>query len=395
MGWGFYTSVVAGLLGAASPAAQVRILVFPHVQKLTDPQGRDTRIDEVTLKTPGICTATSSKGKVVQRGPELTFRFASLPAPLTVKCTEPPTVVRPAPLGSYRYAGSFVVQRAKSRAPEVQVINYLTLEDYLAGVLPAEMEQDWPLEALKAQAVAARTYAAWEIGRARHSMPHDPGYDLDDTVQFQAYSGLPTNPLPSTARALEQTKGKLLTTANGAPIRAYFHADSGGHTEDAANGILIDIPAPYCVGKAEVYDERQAPPPWEKRVPLAEAQAKLEAEHLLPAGETLTGAEVDEATRFPSGRAKTVLLSRSAGAAVVPPLAISAIDLRFALELRSTLFHVKVEGSDLVFDGRGSGHGVGMSQWGAKLLSDQLHWDYSKILLFYYTDVKLCEHCSW
>jgi stage II sporulation protein D len=368
--------------------ADVRVLVFPHLLKYVAPQGRETRPAEVGLRTSGTCVATNGRGKVVQQGPSLSFQWASLKEPLRVACTAPATVVREAGLPSFTYVGSFVVQRGTGLPAQVQVINEVTLEEYIAGVLPAEMDQEWPLEALKAQAVAARTYAAWEIARARH--PHrtrgqaDPGYDVDDTVQFQAYSGVPEHPLPATAQALAETRGQLLTTADGAPIRAYFHADSGGHTEDAVN-VMPEVPAPYCLGKEEVYDLSKAPPPWVKRVSLAAAATALEAEHLLPAGTALAKAEVEESTRFPSGRARTVLLTSHEGAT----REVSAIDLRFALALKSTLFHVAVDGTDLVFEGRGSGHGVGMSQWGAKLLSDQFHWDYSKILLFYYTDVKL------
>jgi stage II sporulation protein D len=393
MGWRGYTVVVAGILSATqsvaqAPAPDLRVLVFPHLLKYAEPQGRETQFKTVTLESKGTCVATTQAGQVAARGSSLTFKWETLPAPLQVSCTAPVTLVREKKLPSFTYSGSFLVQRSQAATSpaQVQVINELPLDQYLAGVLPAEMAEDWPLETLKAQAVAARTYALWEWKQARRP---GLGYDFDDTVQYQAYSGIPSFPIPAATRALEETSGIVLTTADGKPIRAYFHSDSGGHTEDAANAIP-EVVAPYCMGKPEVYDLSKAPPPWEKRMSLTEAQAALQGAGMLPAGAALEDAEVDEATRYPSGRAKTVVLSEASGAKTP----VLAIDLRFALGLKSTLFHLHKEGADLVFEGRGTGHGVGMSQWGAKLLNDELHWEFSKILLFYYTDVKLCEHCS-
>jgi stage II sporulation protein D len=375
-------TLAGGQAEASSP--DLRVLIFPHLLKYVAPQGRETLVTGVTLKTEGICTARNRSGQVVQQAAELRFNWDGVTEPLAVDCTKDAQVVREAGLPSYTYSGSFTIQRGRETKAQIQVINWVTLENYLAGVVPAEMPQAWPLETLKAQAVAARTYALWELRKARRERPMgsalDTGYDIDDTIQYQAYTGSTEAPLPQTVQALQETRGKFITTGNGSPIRAYFHADSGGHTEDAANAIL-EVPAPYCLGKAEVYDPAGAPAPWVKKIALAEATQKLQAAGLITG--TLTTAEVEEATRLPSGRAKNVVLTADSAKTV------SALDVRFALGVKSTMFKVHVEDGSLIFEGRGSGHGVGMSQWGAKLLVDQLHWDYEKILLFYYTGVTL------
>jgi len=272
----------------------------------------------------------------------------------------------------------------------IQVINDVGLEDYLLGVIPGEMPQSWPLQTLKAQAVAARTYALWELARSRTDRPPgtalDTGYDFDDTVQFQAYIGSTEAPLPATTQALSETAGEVLVTSDGLPIRAYFHADSGGHTEDAANAIP-SVPAPYCLGKPEIYDASQAPGPWTRHFARAELSHLLQTAGLIATGPVVSAAHVDEGSRLPSGRAAKIWVQLSDGTEVM----IDALKLRFSLALRSTLFLVKADGDGFTFEGRGWGHGVGMSQWGARLLNDQFNWDYVKILDFYYTGVKLAH----
>jgi stage II sporulation protein D len=366
-----------GLKGIWAGVSVLRILVFPHILTYVDPQEREHDLTHVELKSSGTCTPSNLK-----------FAFEDVTQTITVNCTAPITVVREQGLRSFTYAGSLRIQRGTELPPHLEVINDVGMEDYLLGVIPGEMPQSWPLETLKAQAVAARTYALWELARARRERPLgskvDPGYDFDDTVQYQAYIGATEPPLPATSQALAQTQGQVLVTPDGLPIRAYFHADSGGHTEDAANAIP-DVPAPYCVGKPEIYDASHAPGPWTRSFAAADFTRLLATAKLIPADAVVVRAQVDEATRFASGRAKQVWITLSTGSEV----AIDALELRHALGLRSTLFQLKESPDGWNFDGRGSGHGVGMSQWGAKLLSDQLNWDYVKILDFYYTGVKL------
>ncbi len=124
----------------------------------------------------------------------------------------------------------------------VGLINVLSLESYLRGVVPSEMgPARFPaLEALKAQAVAARTYAVAHLGDHE-----DEGYDLCATPACQVYGGVDAE-RPLTDRAVARTAGVILTW-QGAPIDAMYQSTCGGHTEDAA-AILPDRAAPYLVG---------------------------------------------------------------------------------------------------------------------------------------------------
>ena len=109
---------------------------------------------------------------------------------------------------------------------QIVAINQLPLEEYLYGVVPAEMPPNWPLESLKAQAVAARTYAVANRGRFGSR-----GYDLKPTVASQVYKGAAAETALSNA-AVNATRSQVVTY-NGKVIRAYFHASAGGYTESA------------------------------------------------------------------------------------------------------------------------------------------------------------------
>ncbi|HUP57201.1 MAG TPA: SpoIID/LytB domain-containing protein [Bdellovibrionota bacterium] len=377
----FLILVPSGALAAES----IRVLVFPHILRYATPQGRETRITEVSLRTAGVCVATPLTGGATQASSTLNFRFETTPDPIFVECTQPATVVRENGVPSYSYSGTFRVERSTdpSLPAHLMVVNSIDLETYLEGVVPTEMPASWNAEALKAQAVAARTYAHWELALSR-SAPRHPSYDFDDTVQYQAYLGVFSPALPSTEQAVRLTKGQVLVGADAIPIKAYFHADSGGHTEDASN-FFPDSPSPTCIGKPEVYDPATAPPAWTVTLELAEASSRLVAAGAFPATEKLASLEVDETTRFKSGRANRVKARLMSGR----ELWLGAEPTRYALKLRSTLFELKRQGTNLVFNGRGYGHGVGMSQWGARLLADQSRWDYGRILEFYYTGAKI------
>jgi stage II sporulation protein D len=331
--------------------------------------------------------ATLPEGTTVASGALLHFTLADVQAPLQIECSAPTTIVREAGLPSLTYTGSFILERSQDPSlPEhLEVIEHVELEDYVTGVVPSEMPIAWPAEALKAQAVAARTYALWEQGETARTQP-EADYDFDDTVQYQAYYGIPDpSDLTAAEAATQGTKGNVLVTSDGLPIKAYFHADSGGHTEDAQVAFPGSPAEGYCLGKPEVYDPSEAPPAWSVAIALTDAGSKLSAAGLIPAKAALASLEVDETSRSGSGRA-TVLLGTLADGT---QFAVRADDARHTLGLRSTLFTLLSTTSGLEFNGRGYGHGVGMSQWGANLLAKQKGWTFEQILDFYYTNVTL------
>ena len=142
----------------------------------------------------------------------------------------------------YQWHGDFVYRRASDG--NITVINYVGLEDYVKGVLPYEIDPDWPAEAQKAQAVCARSFA---LGTSKHA---SSGYDLCNTTNCQVYLGANRATAASDA-AVDATQGEYLTY-NGEPVIGYFFASDGGATEDAANVWGGDYP--YLQGKEDPYE---------------------------------------------------------------------------------------------------------------------------------------------
>ena len=132
----------------------------------------------------------------------------------------------------------------------LQVVNVVDLEDYVKGVLPSEMSPSWDLEALKAQAVCARTYA---VMTTKHA---SDGFDLCATTHCQAYSGV-SGAEDSTDRAVDETEGECLYY-NGELAEAYYHSSDGGATEDAENVWGTEIP--YLLGKEDPYEAQTSIP---------------------------------------------------------------------------------------------------------------------------------------
>lgn len=144
----------------------------------------------------------------------------------------------------YRYRGGFEYTVSGGG---LQVVNVVDLEDYVKGVLPAEMPGDWDLEALKAQAVCARTFACLN---AKHLSAY--GFDVCSSTDCQVYYGVSTA-TSATDRAVEETEGECLYY-DGELAEAYYHSSDGGATEDAENVWGTDIP--YLQGKEDPYEAR-------------------------------------------------------------------------------------------------------------------------------------------
>jgi len=130
------------------------------------------------------------------------------------------------------YRGNLVVN---AKDGKVTVINDIDMENYLLGVVPSEMPSKWNIEAHKAQAIAARSYAIANMGKRKSA-----GYDLKDTPEDQAYGGASAE-YPRTTRAVQETKG-IVITYNKKIIPAYYHASSGGHTVNSGDVWNSDLP---------------------------------------------------------------------------------------------------------------------------------------------------------
>jgi stage II sporulation protein D len=140
----------------------------------------------------------------------------------------------PVQYGGHGYRGRLEFFRGKQGG--VVVLNVLPLEDYLLGVVPSEMPSRWPDEALRAQAVAARTYAI-----ARMANQQDATYDVYNTQADQVYRGM-AGESDAASRAVRDTAGQILTY-NGVPITAYFYSDAGGYTKNGKEPYLKAVPS--------------------------------------------------------------------------------------------------------------------------------------------------------
>jgi len=267
--------------------------------------------------------------------------------------------------------GAIVVERVPSG---LQVINRVPLESYVAGTLAREVYSHWAPAALRAQAVATRTYALYRQAQSQGGA----GYDLEAGTRAQVYGGAGAESAAAN-EAVADTRDEVLTW-RGQPILAAFHSASGGRT--AAAEEVWGTPLPYLRSRDVAGEEGSPDTYWRVRytgITLGRA--------LAPFGIRLGAVREARVTeRTPSGRAARVVLSGTAGSR-----SVTARELRSMLGetvLRSTLFEIRGTADELVFVGSGYGHGVGMSQWGAQAMAER-GADYREILATFYPGTTL------
>lgn len=266
------------------------------------------------------------------------------------------------------YRGGLKVMR---RGSGLTVANVLPVEQYLWGVVPEEMPADWPIDALKAQSVAARTYAM--KNRGRHQAD---GYDLCATTHCQVYEGKRAE-MSKATKAVSDTYGEVLVNAQEKLIDAFFHTDSGGMTEHSEH--VWGTHLPYLRAAKEV---KQNTLPWEKKIALKTLESRFSLGELKKI--EMSPLKIGNGTgdRSPSGRVLKVTLHFSGGKKTV-----TGLEMRSMFGLNSTMFDMSLGKDVVVFKGYGMGHGLGMSQWGAKAWAQSKN--YRDILLHYYHGVKI------
>lgn len=268
--------------------------------------------------------------------------------------------------------------RLVARAEGLVAVNHVPLEEYLYSVVGSEMYPFWPLEALKAQAVAARSFVLFRLRR-----PADPDFDVGRTVTWQAYKGY-SRESDSTREAVTATTGQVVTY-RGQIIEAVYHAASGGHTENVED--IWSAPRPYLRGVPD-FDQEAPVYSWQKTFTQAELS------RLLPGVGQVTSLTPVRTT--PQGRVVEMRVTGTTGTKT-----FTGSELRRLLDLRSTLFQVTPTRGDVAstnpvnapdgsfeFQGRGFGHGLGMSQWGAFGLA-QRGYNYQQILQYYYQGTEI------
>lgn len=253
----------------------------------------------------------------------------------------------------------------------ILAVNHVPLEDYLKSVVPSEVSIQWRHEALKAQAVAARTYSYYHILTNKHRL-----YDIP--LGRQEYKGMDAEH-PKTSWAVDVTFGEVMTY-RGEVFVAYFHAVCGGYTADAqyvwsnSNGLPGNTPCPFCKGSR--YDS------WSYKVSAAEV-GRLLKQNGYKINDVSRIYPQDKFDKFPRVRSVAVVGSKKF---IIPVNQFRAI-LGFA-NIRSSVFEVEKKGNNFIFTGRGWGHGVGLCQYGAKALAEK-GYKYNDILDLYYPGMHL------
>jgi len=256
---------------------------------------------------------------------------------------------------------------------------FMPMEEYIAGVLAGETGNFKSDEALKAMAVAARTYAM-HFG-SRHALE---GFDFCDTTHCQdlRIAGINAH-LRSIADA---TAGEVLWY-DGEPAATYYHANCGGTTEDGHFVLGNNEPrAPFLVQHSDQYCLRNGSTQWRTEVAKRELQRALAADGIVVPGTLRT---VSVLHRTSSGRVEFLRVTGSS-TVTVPALTFrSAIGRHIGWDrMKSNWYDVSDAGDRLTFHGRGSGHGVGLCQVGAEVMGEEGH-SYREILSFYYPGTRL------
>jgi len=279
-------------------------------------------------------------------------------------------------INSKRYSGKINIV---FRENKILAINILGVEKYLNSVVGSEMPQKWHIEALKAQAIASRTYA---LRKTNNGLFH-----IDSTQTNQVYNGLESSTF-KTRRAVRETRSLVITYKNKL-INALFHSSSGGMTENSED--VWSDPYPYLVTVRD-FDQKNPKFRWNKKV------SKLELEEIFPIIGGIQQIEVLNITE--TGRIKNLKIIGNFGEKV-----ITGKEFRSKLGLKSTLFRPTILENFygkkdlnnqsniqtypyLSISGLGAGHGVGMSQWGARYMANK-GYKANQILKYFYKGVNI------
>ena len=281
----------------------------------------------------------------------------------------------------YTYKNYANVKLLHSKTGEVQELN---MDEYLYGVVSAEMPANYEIEALKAQAIVARTYTAYKISKGSK---HGDADICDDSKCCQAWISKESrfekwneadreNNWDKITTAVNETAGKIITY-NGEPINAFFHSSSGGITETAANvwggGDYPYLQSVETTGE-DVYTQYASTVTLTKE----EVLQKIQDTHpeVVIDWNTENPIQITEYTE--SGRVKTVQFGN---------VSMAGVEARTIFGLKSAKFSIEVS-ENVTFNVTGYGHGVGLSQTGADAMA-KTGFTAEQIINHYYTDVKI------
>lgn len=271
------------------------------------------------------------------------------------------------------------VDLVKDEKGNLIAVNIVDLEQYVKGVLAHEISDRWPLEAIKAQAVAARTYALYIKETRKIAL-----YDLTNDIYSQVYGGQESEKR-RTNIATDQTRG-LILTYNKKILPAYYHATCAGFTEDVTELWKQDIPplkgrpCDFCKDSPHYF--------WKKNMRLKDIQDALNAKGY----DFGLIKEIQVVERNKSQRIKVLKITTRDGKEIT----ISGKDFRNIIGpnlIRSNNYVIEMKGYYVDFLGKGWGHGIGLCQWGANFMAAQGH-SFDQILQYYYPGTQIVNYRS-
>ena len=270
--------------------------------------------------------------------------------------------------------GSINNKVIKVKRNDSQVVESVPLEKYVIGVVAGEMPASFNIEALKAQAVASRTYALNKAQNNKNDYDVDDGTSsqvyIDETEMKEKWQANYEENLNKIKQAVADTKGEVILYNNNI-IDAMFFSTSNGYTENSSD--VFQNSLPYLKSVESKWDEAESPVfSSTKEVSKDEFLFNLN----LSSSDNIS---IDNITKTNTGRVKTVTINGKT---------FESSKIRSAFNLRSTSFNIQVEEDKVIFNVNGYGHGVGMSQYGANGMAKE-GYNYKDILNHYYQNCEI------
>jgi len=265
------------------------------------------------------------------------------------------------------YRDNFEITNDNGR---LRIVNLVDMNNYLGGVIESEGGGGRHIDYYKVQALMSRTYAMKNIDRHKKD-----GFSLCDGVHCQAYHNMLRH-TPKIISAVEETQGEVIVDNRNRLISTYFAANCGGQTCDASYVWNNSIPFAESFVDTFCVHTRQAR--WEKTIPKVKWEQFIERE--FGVNENLVG---DLLYNFTQNQRKAFYIH--------PSLGIPLRDLRSKFKLKSTFFSTRLEGSNVIVEGRGFGHGVGLCQEGAMQMAND-GYSYRQIAYFYFSHVHIIDY---
>ncbi|CAM3061644.1 SpoIID/LytB domain-containing protein [Streptobacillus ratti] len=273
-------------------------------------------------------------------------------------------------IDKYAFYGDMYIKAIDSK---LVLINTLNMEKYLIGVIPYEMPASFPLEALKAQTVIARSYASRNILRNRKE------FDVYDSVSSQVYKGISNKNIENVKKAIEETNGEVIVH-NNKIIDAVFHSYSGGYTASGKEVWGNDVPYLQAIEDNYSKDVHSSVLTWEYMIDNKTIMDKI-------------GFKIFDFDIYytDSNRVSKLILYNEDKS---KEMSYTGNNFRkeFSLsKIKSTSFTLDIRDDGINIIGSGYGHGVGFSQWSSRSMAVDYKMSYIDIIKFFYKDVEVVK----